>query len=133
MSVFKSIFVALLFHLIMQIDILLQIAAYASGNGATFVLVFLTFLFGIAAFYVPFVVFENSDRKIYLGSVAVFAVLYILFICISATEYFTWLFKIAVPSYDKTYYEIDINALVTGVAHTVAYAVSSVLYLKASR
>ena len=134
MKMLKSIFVALLFHLIMLVNILLQIAIYdTSESGSVFVFLFLTGAYGAIVYFVSFWAFDNDERKIYWSSVATFALLYVVFICfVSKTYYFTWLFRLTVPRYSNTYYEIGIHALLTGLTHTVAYVISSVIYLKTS-
>ena len=131
MKILKSIFVALLFHLIMQINILIQGKIYdAMPDVSDFVCLLLSVVFGV----VTYLIFKKFGRNTYWISTIIFAVIYILFICfISKTNYFMWLFKLTIPYYDETYYELDINAMVTGLAHTIAYVVSSITYFIKSK
>ena len=131
MKILKSIFVALLFHLIMQINILIQGKIYdAMPDVSDFVCLLLSVVFGV----VTYLIFKKLGRNTYWVSPIIFAVIYILFICfISKTNYFMWLFKLTIPYYDETYYEHDINAMVTGLAHTIAYVVSSITYFIKSK
>ena len=131
MKILKSIFVALLFHLIMQINILIQGKIYdAMPDVSDFVCLLLSVVFGV----VTYLIFKKLGRNTYWVSTIIFAVIYILFICfISKTNYFMWLFKLTIPCYDETYYELDINAMVTGLAHTIAYVVSSITYFIKSK
>jgi len=131
MKILKSIFVALLFHLIMQINILIQGKIYdAMPDVSDFVCLLLSVVFGV----VTYLIFKKLGRNTYWVLTIIFAVIYILFICfISKTNYFMWLFKLTIPYYDETYYELDINAMVTGLAHTIAYVVSSITYFIKSK
>ena len=131
MKILKSIFVALLFLLIMQINILIQGKIYdAMPDVSDFVCLLLSVVFGV----VTYLIFKKLGRNTYWVSTIIFAVIYILFICfISKTNYFMWLFKLTIPYYDETYYELDINAMVTGLAHTIAYVVSSITYFIKSK
>lgn len=131
MKILKSIFVALLFHLIMQINILIQGKIYdVMPDVSDFVCLLLSVVFGV----VTYLIFKKLGRNTYWVSTIIFAVIYILFICfISKTNYFMWLFKLTIPYYDETYYELDINAMVTGLAHTIAYVVSSITYFIKSK
>ena len=131
MKILKSIFVALLFHLIMQINILIQGKIYdAMPDVSDFVCLLLSVVFGV----VTYLIFKKLGRNTYWVSTIIFAVIYILFICfISKTNYFMWLFKLTIPYYDETYYELDINAMVTGLEHTIAYVVSSITYFIKSK
>ncbi len=131
MKILKSIFFALMFHLIMQINILIQGKIYDTmPDFSDFVYLILSVVFGIVAYFI----FKKFSKNTYWVLTIIFVVIYISFICfVSKTNYFMWLFKLTVPYYDETYYELDINAMMTGLTHTIAYVVSSIIYLIKSK
>ena len=132
MKVLKSVFVALLFHLIMQVNILIQGKIYDTMimlDISNIAFILLAVVFGV----VVYLIFKKSGRNIYGTSTIIFAAIYVLFLCLSQTGYFMWLFKLIIPHYDETYYELDINAFLMGIAQTIAYVVSSIIYLIKSK
>lgn len=130
MKIVKAVLISLLMHLYIQIDILLQIKAYDSNSDIfNWLTIILPIIFAVAVYFT----FKALDSREFWMTVISFVVIYAVFIVSgSRTDYFKWLFNLMVY-YDELSYEIGINAMLDGLAHTVGFIVSGVTYLIKNR
>lgn len=123
----KPFVFGLLLHLYMQINILIQIKAYDSAPG--FFSDMLAFILPIIFGFVVYCKLKNVTKVNFGITLLWFVALFVFFLVLGyVTDYFNWLFNLVV-FYDETYYELDINAMLDGLLHTISIVVVFVTYI----
>ena len=129
MKILKPILLSILLHLYIQIDILIQTKLYDQNMYFDGWLA-LPIIFAIAVYWI----FRSLCKKEFWTALVSFVIIYAIFVYIGrTTDYFIWLLNLTNLStyYDRSinYYELGINASADGLLHTIAFAISSVVYL----
>lgn len=129
MKVLKSVFLALLLHLYIQLDMFAQLKLYDSGSfladGAS---IMLPAVFGVVTYFLLKKIYKKPSGIFIIA----FAALCLFFVVLHYDiDYFTNLYGAVdrIYYYDRIDYELRVNAVFDGILHIVSFIVTYVIYM----
>ena len=134
MKILKSVVLALLLHLYIQLDMFIQLKLYDSGSflagGAA---ILLPMIFGVATYFLLKKIYKKPSG-IFIIAFATFCLIFI--VLHYDIGYFTAMLYDEVNRvhhYNETYYELRVNAVADGILHMISFIVAYVTYLVRSK